>query len=48
MNAVISTNERAWILTGHMTFKLRYNQIYQMKTTYHNDKKQDTNSVLKN
>ena len=33
MNAVISTNERAWILTGHVTFKLRYNQIYQMKTT---------------
>ena len=34
MNAVISTNEMAWILTGHVTFKLRYNQIYQMKTTY--------------
>ena len=34
MNAVISTNERAWILTGHVTFKLRYNQIYQMKTTH--------------
>jgi hypothetical protein len=33
MNAVTSTNERAWILTGHVTFKLRYNQIYQMKTT---------------
>ena len=33
MNAVISTNERAWILIGHVTFKLRYNQIYQMKTT---------------
>ena len=28
MNAVISTNERAWILTGHVTFKLHYNQIY--------------------
>ena len=34
MNAVISTNERAWILTDHVTFKLRYNQIYQMKTTF--------------
>ena len=33
MDAVISTNERAWILTGHVTFKLRYSQIYQMKTT---------------
>mgnify|MGYP006888702939 FL=1 len=33
MNAVISTNERAWSLTGHVTFKLPYNQIYQMKTT---------------
>ena len=33
LNAVISTNERNWILTGHVTFKLRYNQIYQMKTT---------------
>ena len=32
MNAVISTNERAWILKGHMTFKHHYNQIYQMKT----------------
>ena len=32
MNAVISTNEKAWILTGHVTFQLRYNQIYQMKT----------------
>ena len=32
MNAVILTNERAWILTGHVTFKLHYNQIYQMKT----------------
>ena len=34
LNALISTNKRAWILTGHVTFKLRYNQIYQMKTTY--------------
>ena len=31
MNAAISTNERAW---GHVTFKLHYNQIYQMKTTF--------------
>ena len=30
MNTVISTNERAWILTGHVTFDLRYNQIYQI------------------
>ena len=34
MNAVISTDERAWILTGHVTFKLHNNQINQMKTTY--------------
>ena len=34
LNAVILTNERNWILTGHVIFKLRYNQIYQMKTTY--------------
>ena len=36
MNAVMSTNERVWILTGHVTFKLRYNQIYQMKTPHIN------------
>ena len=30
--AVISTNERNQILTDHVTFKLPYNQIYQMKT----------------
>ena len=34
LNAVISTNERAWISTGHVTFKLRYNQIYHMKTSH--------------
>jgi hypothetical protein len=39
MNAVISTNERAWILTGHVTFKLSYNQIYQMKTNMIFEKK---------
>ena len=34
LNAVIiSTNERNWILAGHVIFKLRYNQIYQLKTT---------------
>ena len=33
MDASILNNERAWILTGHVTFKLRYNQILQMKTT---------------
>ena len=22
------------LITGHVTFKLRYNQIYQMKTTF--------------
>ena len=27
LNAVISTNERHSIITGHVTFKLRYNQI---------------------
>ena len=25
---------RPEFLTGHVTFKLRYNQIYQMKTTH--------------
>ena len=24
LNAVVSTNERHWIITGHVTFKLRY------------------------
>ena len=33
LNAVISTNERNWILTGHEIFKLCYNQLYQLKTT---------------
>ena len=33
MNGVISTNERAGILSGYLTFKLHYNQIYQMETT---------------
>ena len=32
-NAVISTNERNLILTGHAIFKLHYNQIYQLKMT---------------
>ena len=32
LNGVISTNERNWLLTDHVTFKLPYNQIYQMKT----------------
>ena len=27
LNAVISTNERHWIITDHVTFKLCYNQI---------------------
>ena len=27
LDAVISTNERHWIITGHVTFKLCYNQI---------------------
>ena len=29
--AVISTNERNWILEGHVIFELRYNQINQLK-----------------
>ena len=33
LGAVISTNERNQILTDHVTFKLPYNQIYQMKTS---------------
>ena len=32
LNSVISTNERNWILTDHVIVKLRYDQIYQMKT----------------
>ena len=27
LNAVISANERHWIITGHVTFKLHHNQI---------------------
>ena len=27
LNAAISTKERPWIITGHVTFKPRYNQI---------------------
>ena len=27
LNAVISTNERHWIIKGHVNFNLRYNQI---------------------
>ena len=30
---LISTNERNGILTDHVIFKLRDNEIYQMKTT---------------
>ena len=33
LNNVISTNESNWISTGHVTFELCYNQIYQLKTT---------------
>ena len=34
LNALILTNEKNWILTGHVIFKLSYNQIYQLKTTF--------------
>ena len=33
LKSVISTNGRNRILTDHVIFKLRYNEIYQMKTT---------------
>ena len=33
LNFIISTNERNLILTGHVIFKLRYDKIYQLKTT---------------
>ena len=33
LNSVISTNERNGILADHVIFKLRYNEIYHMKTT---------------
>ena len=33
LNSVISTNERNEIFTDDVIFKLRYNEIYQMKTT---------------
>jgi hypothetical protein len=33
LNFIISTNERNLILTGHVIFKLRYDEIYQLKTT---------------
>ena len=32
-NAVISTNERNWIITGHVIFNGAYNEIFQLKTT---------------
>ena len=32
LNAVIATNERHRIITGHVTFKLHYNKIKQLKT----------------
>ena len=51
LNAVISTNERAWILKGHVTFKLSYNLIYQMKTTLKGEDlitpKEDWNTSIK-
>ena len=31
LNAVISTNERSWILTDHVTFKLPYNSVTKWK-----------------
>ena len=34
LNAVISTNEKNWILSDRVIFKLRYNQINQLKTNY--------------
>ena len=45
LNSVILTNERNEILTDHVIFKLRYNEIYQMKTTYVN--KQDKSFPLR-
>ena len=33
LNFIISTNEKNEILTDHVIFKLRFNEIYQMKTT---------------
>ena len=38
LNAVISTNGKNLILTGHVTFKLPCNQIYQMKTPQYSNK----------
>ena len=37
LNSVI--NERNGILADHVIFKLRYNDIYQMKTTKNMDRK---------
>ena len=45
LNAVISINERNWILTDHVTFKLHYNQIYQLKTTCNS---QPTQPIINN
>ena len=39
LNSVISTNERNGILTDHVIFMLRYNEIYPMKTTIEEKKK---------
>ena len=51
LNALMLTNERAWILKGHVTFKLSYNLIYQMKTTLKGEDlitpKEDWNTSIK-
>ena len=46
LNAVISTNERNWILTGYVIFKLRYNQIYQLETTIQIDEFEFENALI--
>ena len=40
---VILTNARNEILADHVIFKLRYNEIYQMKTTYDQKRRGEPN-----
>ena len=33
LNAVISTNESTWVITGHVIYNLAYTYKFQLKTT---------------
>ena len=46
LNSLISTNDKNGILTDHVIFKLRYNEIYQMKTTIHSFRRSRPHEML--